>query len=147
MYKIIQALTGKKVFNMDEKLAWAFAGGFFLILGLFRFGDAKDAIALAVILIALFIMTIYGQYKKGCSKKINREQNEWEQLGLTKNGKYPVLDTTLSSSHLKIYTIPLGLGLSDFLNKQTQLEAAFHHPISIRVDHINGRSLLAITLN
>lgn len=132
---------------MNEKLAWAFGGGFFLILGLFSFGEEKEAIALSVLLITLFIMTVYGQYKKSCSKKNDPEQSKWEQLGLIKNGKYPIFDHTLSSSYLKMYALPLGLGLRDFLDKQTQLEVLFNHPISINVNYINGRSLLEITLN
>lgn len=131
---------------MDTKLAWGFSSGFFIILMLFNYGEKRDAIGMAILLFSLFIFTLYIQFQKSRPPKIDSDKCKWEQLGLVKNGKYPVYESTRSSPQIEVYSIPLGLGLQDFLNKQTQLETFFHHPIQINVRHIAGESLLEVTL-
>lgn len=131
---------------MDDKLAWAFSGGFFIIFMLFKYGERKDALSFTILLVVLLILAIYDQFKKSQPPKVNLEKCNWEQLGLVKNGKYPIFEPALSSSYLRVYSIPLGLGLQDFLDKQTQLETFFHHFIKINMNHVDEKSLLEVTL-
>lgn len=131
---------------MDNKLAWGFTSGFFIIVMLFNYGEKRAAIGVGILLFFLFIFTFYIQFQKSQPPKVDPEKCNWEQLGLVKNGKYPVYESTRSSTYLKVYSIPLGLGLQDFLNRQTQLETFFHHLIQINVRHVAGKSLLEVTL-
>lgn len=130
---------------MNEKSAWAFCGGIFIAIALYQFGEKEASLYLAITLGILLTLILYKEFKKMYPKKPDPEQYKWEQLGLTKGGKYPILDPSQSSSRLKRYSIPLGLGLQDFLNKQTQLEAFFDHPIKIDVHYGSGKPLLEIT--
>ena len=130
---------------MDQKFAWAFCGGIFIAMALYQFGEKDACLYLVITLGILSIVTLYKEFKKMYPQKPDPEQKKWEKLGLTKDGQYPILDISHSSPNVKLYSIPLGLGLQDFLNKQTQLEAFFDHYIALNVRYGFGKPLLEIT--